>query len=270
MVTTLIFEHDARRAGSAAHESLADAARDLPAGSYTTLRTYGGRRVLRLFQHVTRLNESLALTGRSGSLGEGQVRAAVASALAQTRHPESRIRLTYAPPRLFVSVEPFEPLPPALYEKGVACVTLDVQRENPHAKDTRFIATAAAAYAALPAGVHEGLLVGAGGAILEGLSSNFFALHRGILRSEEQRALLGVTRSLVIEIATSVVPVSITAVARDELEAVAEAFITSVSRGILPVVAIDSRAVGNGQPGPLTRELMRRFVEMQEREAEEV
>jgi branched-chain amino acid aminotransferase len=270
VVTTFTFERAARRTGTATHQSLADTARSLPAGSYTTLRTYGAHRVLRLRQHVARLNESLVLTGRSGSLGEAAVRAAIASTLAETLHPESRMRLTYAPPRLFVSVEPFEPLPAALYEEGVACVTLDVQRANPHAKDTRFIATAAAAYAALPAGVHEGLLVGADGAILEGLSSNFFALHRGVLRTEERRALIGVTRSLVIEIATPVAPVSSTAVMRDELDAVAEAFITSVSRGILPVVAINSRAIGSGQPGPVTRELMRRFVEMQEREAEEL
>ena len=51
-----------------------------------------------------------------------------------------------------------------------------MRRDNPHAKDTRFIATAQHAYGRLPAGVEEGLIVAADGAILEGLSSNFFAV----------------------------------------------------------------------------------------------
>ena len=87
--------------------------------------------------------------------------------------------LTWAPPRLFAAVEPFTPLPAALYESGVSCLTLPIRRENPHAKDTRFLETAAAAYGSLPPGRHEGLLVAEDGAVLEGLSSNFFAVREG-------------------------------------------------------------------------------------------
>src|SRR5262249_23484336 len=56
---------------------------------------------------------------------------------------------------------------------------LPLRRDNPHAKDTRFIATAGEAYARLPAGVHEGLLLSEDGDILEGLSSNFFGVAGG-------------------------------------------------------------------------------------------
>jgi branched-chain amino acid aminotransferase len=267
MVTTLIFERGTHRLKST-HASFAEASKALPEGAYTTLRTYAGRRVLRLARHVERLNESLRLTGRAGNLSVGDARAAIAAALAETRYSDSRLRLTYVPPRLFVSVEAFEPTPSVLYERGVACVTLEVHRETPHAKDTRFIATAASAYARLPAGVHEGLLVSAAGEILEGLSSNFFAIVDGTLRTERERALLGVTRSLVLEVARGLLPIAERAATRDELPRISEAFITSVSRGILPVVAIDGVSLGSGAPGDATRELMRRLAALEAGESE--
>ena len=249
------------------HSSLAASSASLPEGAYTTLRTYDGRRVVRLDQHLRRLEESVALQGRPGSLVPDGARAALAAALDGAAHPESRLRLTFAPPRLFVAVEPFSPLPARLYAEGVACVTLDVRRENPHAKDTRFIATAQEAYGRLPAGVEEGLLVAEDGAILEGLSSNFFAVLGGRLRTEEERALFGVTRSLVLEVAQGVLPLEGRAVSRNDLPAVEEAFVTSVSREVLPVVRIDGRPVGDGRVGPRTRAIMDGFGAFVAREA---
>lgn len=247
--------------------SLNAAAADLPDGAYTTLRTYGGARLLRIDAHFRRLEESAALEGQPGRIDEAAARRGLRDALAACGHAESRLRLTFAPPRLFVSVEAFAPLPDALYEQGVACSVLPVHRANPHAKDTRFIATADAAYRSLPAGVHEGLMVAEDGALLEGLSSNFFAIAKGALRTEDERVLHGVTRALVLEIAAGLVPREAGPVRLDELPAVQEAFVTSVSRGVLPVVRIDGQALGDGHPGPVTRELLRRFRDLEQREA---
>ena len=249
------------------HETLAASSRALPEGAYTTLRTYGGRAVVRLAQHLRRLEESVALQGRAGAIDADAARRALAAALDATGHAESRIRLTFVPPRLFLALEPFSPLDPRLYEEGVACVTLDVRRENPHAKDTRFIAAAQEAYGRLPRGVEEGLIVGGDGAVLEGLSSNFFAVLGGTLRTEEERALIGVTRSLVLEVAGGLMPVELRAIGREELPRADEAFITSVSREVLPVVRIDGRPVGDGRVGPRTRAIMAGLAALVAREA---
>jgi branched-chain amino acid aminotransferase len=221
-----------------------------------------------LGQHLERLEESVALKGMPGRLDPAAVRRALAEALSQAAHPEARVRLTFAPPRLFVAVEAFAPLPARLYEEGVACVTLDLQRDNPHAKDTRFIATARDAYKHLPQGVEEGLLVAPDGALLEGLSSNLFAVRQGALWTEDARALAGVTRALAIEVAESLLPVRLVAIRRDELPLVDEAFLTSVSREVLPVVRIDGRPVGEGRVGPRTRAVMQAFAALVARERE--
>jgi len=237
----------------------------LPSGAYTSLRTYGGRRFLHLDDHAARLAAS------SGApFDAGVLRAALRAALDATRHPESRLRVTFAPPRLFVALEPFVPPAESLYRDGVRCATLPLRRERPHAKDTRFIATAASAYRRLPTGVHEGLLAAEDGALLEGLSSNFFALADGRLRTEDERALPGITRALVLDVASGLVPVVLAAVHVDELPQVSECFITSASRGVMPVVRVDEATVADGRPGPITAELRRRFEERIAAEAEAV
>jgi branched-subunit amino acid aminotransferase/4-amino-4-deoxychorismate lyase len=265
VVPTFLLEGSTTRLW-AEHNSLREASQHLPDGAYSTLRTYSGNRFLRLSQHVARLSESAALQGQAGSLSEPDARASIAHALRETSFPESRLRLTWAPPRFFVSLEPFAPLPEALYRDGVGCVSVPVRRENPHAKDTRFIATASAAYQSLPPDAHEGLIVAEDGAILEGLSSNFFAVLDDTLRSEGERVLLGVTRSLVLEVAAPVLPFVARAVRQNEILRVSEAFLTSVSRGILPVTHIDDDAVGAGRPGSVTLELRARFAALEARE----
>jgi branched-chain amino acid aminotransferase len=240
----------------------------LPPGAYSTLRTYDGTRVFRLFDHVRRLTESAALQGRAAPADPVAVRAAIAGALAATGHAESRLRLTWASPRLFVSVEPFIPPAEALYRDGARCVTVAVRRDNPHAKDTRFLDTAGRAYAALPPGVHEGLMVAEDGTILEGLSSNFFAIRGGALHTEEDRVLAGLTRSLVLEVAE--LPRAPRGLRVDELPSADECFVTSASRGVLPVVAVDAVTIGTGVPGVRTAAIRARFDAAVAREAEDV
>lgn len=243
----------------------------LPQGDYTTFRTYSGRRVLRLGQHLRRLERSIELEGKGiTTIDDAVVRQALGEIVRNRAYDESRIRLTFAPPRLYASIEAFVPLAPELFERGVRCATVPVHRDNPEAKDTRFLAKAADARRSLPPGVHEGLLVQDDGTILEGLSSNFFAVVSGILRTEGKRVLQGVTRSLVVEASRAVLPLDERAVFIDDLLRIEEAFITSVSREILPVVEIDGSRIGAGVPGPKTRMLIADFHALVEREAEEL
>lgn len=238
---------------------LATASAALPSGAYTTLRTYGGDGIPFLDDHVRRLEESAAPEGRAAAIDRTRLRCGLAAALRASPHPESRIRVTFAPPELFVSVEPFVPLPESLYESGAWCVTLTLRRERPHAKDTRFLPSAQQAYRDLPSGAHEGLLVAEDGSLLEGLSSNVFAVLDGVLRTEDARVLRGTTRALVLELARGLVPVSLEAVPRAELGRATEMFLTSVSREVLAVTRVDDVTIGRGRPGPLAGELRRRY-----------
>ena len=155
-----------------------------------------------------------------------------------------------------------------MYEDGVTCVTVPLRREVPQSKDTRFLGPAQSAYRALPPGAHEGLLVAEDGALLEGLSSNVFVVLDGVLRTEEARALRGTTRALVLELAQGLVPVHREAATRADLPRASEAFLTSVSREVVPVVRVDDVVVGHGRPGSLARELRARYQARMKRDAE--
>ena len=255
----LLFEldgHSARDRGE--FGSVAAAAGVTPAGAYTTLRTWNfRRRVLRFRDHLARLEESAARLGSPQRLATGPVAAALLAALrALPGHDEARVRLTLAPPRLYAAIEPFAPPSESARRQGVACVTVTERRRDARCKDTRFADVARQVAASLPEGVHEGLMLGDDGAILEGLSSNFFAVRDGVLRTEDERVLPGVTRAMVLELARERLPVELRPVAAGELDRVTESFITSTSRGVLPVVRIETRPVGDGRPGPVTLDLM--------------
>jgi branched-subunit amino acid aminotransferase/4-amino-4-deoxychorismate lyase len=135
-------------------------------------------------------------------------------------------------------------------------------------KDTRFIPTARGAYAQLPPGVEEGLLLAADGSILEGLSSNFFGVLERHLWTEDERALPGITRALTLEVARARLDLERRPVRRQDLPRLQEAFITSTSREVLPVARIDGEPVADGRPGPRTGEIMRDLALLIRREAE--
>jgi branched-subunit amino acid aminotransferase/4-amino-4-deoxychorismate lyase len=137
-------------------------------------------------------------------------------------------------------------------------------------KDTGFIPIARRAYGELAPGVEEGLLLADDGSILEGLSSNFFGVLAGSLRTEEERVLPGITRALTLEVAEARLAVIRRAVRQDERRHLGEAFITSASRGVLPVARIDDETVADGRPGPHTRAIIQAFDALVRREAETV
>jgi len=69
--------------------------------------------------------------------------------------------------------------------------------------------------------------------------------------------LIGVTRQTVIAVAKQEeINICLKALALNELPLIEEAFITSSSRGVVPVVQIGEQQIGNGQVGTMTRKLM--------------
>ncbi len=254
-------------------DCLRTASANLPLGSYTTLRTYQGLTFLRLDAHLDRLQESAHMAGKPVSLDRRAIRQALAQAVAQAGYPESRLRLTLilddstdeadcCPAQsgdLFIALEPFHGHDPSLYEHGIRCVTVGLRRQRPRAKMTDFFRPSRQVYARLPPGIYEGLMVDENGTVLEGLTSNFFALYRGSLWTAARGVLHGITRGLVLEVAAELLPICLEPVRLGQIADLDEAFITSSSREIMPVIEIDGVPIGGGRPGPQTRRLLRRY-----------
>jgi len=241
--------------------SLDSITKQLPEGYYSTFRTYdGGTRVLGLKTHLQRLP----------GIDASSLRRHLNQLLEPFRPDEVRVRVMKTKKGgLYVSVEPLELLPREIYEKGVYVETTEIERDSPRVKSTAFIGQSDDERRHIAKeGIFEALLVKNGG-ILEGLTSNFFYIlgsrlsaQRGILCTAQRDILLGVTRRTVIRVARERgVEVRYSPLKLDRLPAVSEAFITSSSRGIVPVIQIDDVVVGEGRPGEITRHLISAYEE---------
>lgn len=249
-------------------DSLHQAAPGEPDGVYTVSNTQQGHRVLLLDAHLDRMEESAAREGFALQLPRARLRQALRSMLDEAGFGEVRFRLSApraTPQELLITLEPWQPPPERLRRKGVRCVIAQkLKRRNPAAKGSawlherqRFV---------LPDGCYEALLAGSDGEILEGLSSNFYAVHEGTLRTAASGVLAGISRSIVLQLAPDVLPLQLTPVSIDDLPALSEAFLTSSSRGLIPIVQIDDRVIGEGRPGSCTlaiSQAYRRYVDAQ-------
>ncbi len=254
--------------------TLNDLSLELPDGVYTTFRTYFGNRVLHPSAHFDRLEESARLEGVQLHLDRALLCRAVASALVSAGFPLVRVRVTVAlapSVRIFLATEEMRELPEDAYSRGVSCSLADkgVRRDLPRAKSTRFIGPGAGARRMAP-DTNEALLVSEAGGILEGSSSNFFAVVDGRLRTAGDGVLAGTTRAMVLSVADEVLPIELRPVLVDDVPRLQEAFITSVGRAVLPVVAIGGQPVGAGVPGPFTQDIRRRFMAVLETDLEPI
>jgi branched-chain amino acid aminotransferase len=174
---------------------------------------------------------------------------------------EARIRLVLTKSgEIYIALTPLSPLPPEIYLHGVKVVTSEVQRESPRLKSTAFIAASQNIRTQIAGSeVFEALLV-QNNAILEGMTSNFFYIKEGVLGTARKNILLGVTRRSVIRvIRESGFSILYHPLKREQVPALSEAFLTSSSRGIVPIIQIDDTPVREGIPGQITKTLMRGY-----------
>lgn len=241
-------------------KTLDEMTRALPQGFYTTFSTTAhGTRVMGLRKHLERLYEPAKQINLAVPASEEMLRGQIALLAKENLPHESRIRLilTKDSGDLYIGVQSFTPLPEMVYAKGVNVVTASAARHNPKIKDTGFISESAAQRQLLSAETFEVLLT-QNGRILEGMTSNFYILRDGVMVTAGRGILPGVTRKTVLRI-TKGEGISIQYRAPRVNEQFDEAFLTSSSRGIVPIVSIDGKTVGNGKVGRWTKILIKKY-----------
>lgn len=241
--------------------TLDQASNALPAGAYTTFRTYQRNKALFLEEHFQRLEASAALAGQAIRLDIPALRRHIRTALEKFSAPEARVRLTIPLDsflkRMYIFVSALSVPTPAQRERGVTVITADFQRELPAAKLSNFIQSSQPLRDRLKEGYEEILMVDDHNNILEGLTSNFYAVTNGVILTAGSGVLSGITRQIVLQIAAEEgYSIELVSPKLADFANFSETFITSSSRGVLPVTEINYHAVGSGQPGQITRSLM--------------
>lgn len=248
---------------------------------FETLRTYDGR-AFALDEHLARLEGSARAVDIELPLAKAELAAEVEKAVLAAGFAESYVRvmvtrgradqlglhpgLAKRPLRVLI-VLPLAPLPAAKYERGIAAVTYRTQRvadgtAAAGAKLGNYLTAVLASRVMSAAGADEALIVDREGRVLEGATSNVFAVRAGELVTppESLGILPGITRKVALRVAEELdLPVSLRALDVGELPSVDELFVSSSIRELVPVVSVDGRPVANGLPGPITQRLLSAF-----------
>lgn len=152
----------------------------------------------------------------------------------------------------------------SLARTGAAVIsTPDIRWARRDIKSVALLAQVLAKQAAAEAGVAEAWMV-EDGVVTEGSSSTAFIITRaGAIRTRplSNAILPGVTRRAVLALAAEAgLAIEERAFTLDEAKDAAEAFFTSASSFVMPVVALDGVRIGDGAPGPRARRLRELYV----------
>jgi branched-chain amino acid aminotransferase len=249
-------------------------------GVFEGMRSYGGK-VFRLKEHLDRLWDSAKSIWLAMPLTRDEMSAAVYQTLKANNISDGYIRLVVsrgagylgldpnkcARPQIVIIADKIELYPSEFYEKGLEIVTASTIRNhpgalNPRVKSLNYLNNILAKIEGLKAGCVEALMLNHNGEVAECTGDNIFIVKRGTLLTPPTDAgiLEGITRNAVIEIARSIkLPVAEQAMTRHDVYAADECFLTGSAAEVIPVVKVDSRAIGDGKPGPITRDLKERF-----------
>lgn len=237
-------------------------------GVYEVIPVYS-RRPFRLDEHLARLDRSLAAIRLASPLALAAWRELVARLVAAAEWDDQSVYLqvTRGPmairnhafpqtvtPTVFALVEPLVPPPAELRETGVAAVSAaDFRWLRCHVKATSLLANCLLRQMAVDAGCAETVLF-RDGILTEGAASNIFAVQEGVLLAPQKNHLMltGITYDVVLELAAAHgLPVEVRDILDAEVRAADELWLTSSTKEVLPIVALDGRPIGAGRPGPL-------------------
>ena len=187
-------------------DTLREAAQYEPDGVYTVANTFNTYQTLKLDAHLDRLEDSASQEEISLTLDRPRLRQALRQMIGESGFGNVRFRLAVPrvqPDQLIITLEPFTPPAPAIVSGGVCCVLAPgFSRRKPSAKTSDWMQ--ARSHFEIPPGAYEALLVSEDGHILEGFTSNFYAVLNNELRSAGEHVLPGISQQIVFHIAPEI------------------------------------------------------------------
>jgi branched-chain amino acid aminotransferase len=249
-------------------------------GIFEGIRAYHGR-VFKLKEHIDRLFCSAKAILLDIPIGADALMKAVVETCRRNKIRDGYIRLVVTRgvgtlglnpnrcknPSVIIIADKIQLYPPEFYRKGMEIITVPTVRSlhsalNPAIKSLNYLNNILAKIEASNAGCEEAVMLNAEGFVAECTGDNLFIVKDGKLLTPplSAGALYGVTRKVVMEIAReSGMEVGEPNLTRYDLFNAEECFLTGTGAELVPVVKIDGRLIGNGRPGPITRQLVSQY-----------
>ena len=251
-------------------------------GVFEGVRAYGGR-VFRLKEHVKRLFDSAQAIMLCVPMTQDELGEAILETLRQNNLKDAYIRpivtrgvgdLGLDPTKcslatVIIIATEWGAMYGNLYEVGLTAVSVAVRRNSPDAlppnvKSLNYLNNIMAKIEANIKGGNEAIILDSQGRISEGSGDNIFVIKdRKIYTPHTINNLKGITREAVMELARAR---GYEVLERDlglfDLYTGDEVFVTGTAAEVAPVTKIDGRIIGDGKPGPATKDLMAAFKEL--------
>ena len=166
-----------------------------------------------------------------------------------------------------IIVKPLPVTPEEQYDQGVKVCMVDIIRNHPRSvnpliKSNNLLNNALCMQQAMRRGGVEGVFRNYRGELSECSQSNLFIVTDGIVRTPALDAglLAGITRAFVFELgAATGITVEDASLKDEDLFNADEAFFTSTTKELMPIVEVDDKTIGAGTPGPVTQKLLAEF-----------
>jgi branched-chain amino acid aminotransferase len=249
-------------------------------GVFEGIRVYGGK-IFKLSEHLDRLYDSAKAIWLTIPMPKDEMAAVTEEAVRRSGIAEAYIRhiitrgvgdLGLDPRKcpkasIIIIVDTIRLFPEEVYETGLRVVTAGTpipHREalSPRVKSLNYLPHILAKIEGIHSGADEVLMLDSEGHVAEGSGQNIFVVKHGAIRTPAPYAgiLKGVTRDVVIELAREAgYDMQETMLNRYDVYTADEAFFTGTASELIAIRQVDGRTIGNGKPGPLTRDLRSRF-----------
>ena len=249
-------------------------------GVFEGIRSYNGR-VFKLDEHLERIYDSAKSIMLQIPIPIETMKEKVLETLRLNHLTEAYIRLIVTrgvgdlgldpdkcpQPTIIIIADKITLYPPKFYEEGLEIVTASIRRNyaeaiNPRIKSLNYLNNILAKIEGKQAGAEEVLMLNAEGYVVECSGDNIFWIKNEVLVTPpvHMGILEGVTRNSVIDLAREAgMQVEERVFTRHDLYIADECFLTGTAAEVIPVVKIDQRSIGDGQPGKITQKLIDAF-----------
>ena len=252
-------------------------------GVFEGIRFYNGR-IFRLEQHIKRLFDSARAIILDIPWTQEEVCEFTRETVAANGLTDGYIRLVVTrgagglglnpylcpKPSMFIIASTIQLYPKEHYENGLSIVTCATRRPAPAAlmpqvKSLNYLNNVMAKVEAIRADALEALMLNEQGYVAECTGDNLFIVKDGEVHTPliSDGALDGITRDVIIELCAKLdIPVIERSLTRYDIFIADECFLTGTAAEVIPVVELDRRKIGSGEPGETTRKLLAAFHEL--------
>lgn len=249
-------------------------------GVFEGIRVYGGK-VFLLEEHVERLYESAGAIRLEIPISPNEMTNAVKETCKANNIKDGYVRLVItrgagslgldinktSDPQVIIIADTISLYPQEIYDNGLKLVTASTIRNHPGAlspriKSLNYLNNILAKIEGQDAGTVEALMLNHKGEVSECTGDNIFIVKNGVLKTPPPDAgiLEGITRNCVMQLALDAgIEVAEQTMIRHDVYVADECFLTGTAAEVIAVVSIDGRQIGDGKPGPITKQLLDLF-----------